>query len=167
MSHPILVSACLLGLNTRYNRIQKRHDGLLELLKRLDVTPIPVCPEQLAGLPTPRPATRFTRGDGAAVLAGQGMVVNSLQQELSAQFVHGAEQSLLAAELAACRFAILKERSPSCGVHQIYLEDRIVPGSGVTTAKLRGTGLQVFSEEELTPFEAVLKAFGVAERKRR
>jgi len=149
MSCPLLVSACLLGLNTRYNRIQKRNAPLLELLRRYQLTPLPVCPEQLAGLSTPRPATRFSHGDGEAVHAGCGAVVNSQGVDVTRTFIDGAEQTLLAARLGGCQIAVLKERSPSCGVHQIYLEDRVVAGSGVTTALLRSAGMTVFSEAEL------------------
>jgi len=156
MSRPILVSACLLGLNTRYNLVPKRNDRLLELLARLDLSPVPVCPEQLAGLPTPRPATRFARGDGAAVLRGDGIVVNSHGDDVSRLFVAGAEQALQVAGLAVCEIAVLKERSPSCGVQQIHLDQQIVAGSGVACALLRQAGVAVFSEEQLEALEAFL-----------
>ena len=74
---PILVSACLLGLLTRFDGASKRHEPALQFIREQGLVPIPVCPEQLAGLPTPRPSTRFACGDGAAVLDGTGKVINA------------------------------------------------------------------------------------------
>jgi uncharacterized protein YbbK (DUF523 family) len=146
---PILVSACLLGLLTRYNGASKRHEPVLRFIHDQGLIPIPVCPEQLAGLPTPRPATRFACGDGKAVLDGTGKVMNAEGKIVNDTFLHGAIETMKIARLAGCTQALLKERSPSCGVHQIYLEDRIVAGQGVTAALLSRNGLHVFSEEDL------------------
>ena len=74
-SQPVLVSACLLGLNTRYDGRTKTNQRVLDYLKNNDLTPIPVCPEQLGGLPTPRQQTCFSEGDGVSVLDGTGEVV--------------------------------------------------------------------------------------------
>jgi len=145
----ILVSACLLGLLTRYDGASKRHEAVLRFIRERGLVPIPVCPEQLAGLPTPRPATRFACGDGAAVLDGSGAVINAEGKIVNETFLHGAIETMKIARIAGCGKALLKERSPSCGVHQVYLEDRIVPGQGVTAALLTRNGLEVFSEEDL------------------
>jgi uncharacterized protein YbbK (DUF523 family) len=149
MPRPILVSACLLGLLTRYDGTSKRNKKVLDYLRRNDLVPVPVCPEQLAGLPTPRPATRFTAGDGAAVLDGTGSVRNAEGAEVNELFLRGAAETLKAARLAGCREALLKERSPSCGVHQVYLEQDVVAGRGVTAALLARHGIRVFGEEDL------------------
>lgn len=149
MAEPILVSSCLLGLPTRYDGKSKTTPQLLNYLRQNNLTPIPVCPEQLGGLPTPRPKSRFTRGDGLAVLQGQGRICNEKHQIVSDIFLHGARQTLAIARLCGCRRAILKERSPSCGTRQIYLEDHAVPGMGVTAALLKQAGLEIQSEETL------------------
>jgi uncharacterized protein YbbK (DUF523 family) len=157
MQEPILVSACLLGLQTRYDGTSKGHAGVLAWLQREQLLPIPVCPEQLAGLPTPRAQTRFTSGDGTAVLAGTGAVATVAGQPMNQRFVHGAREVLAIARLTGCRRALLKERSPSCGVHQIHCGDRIVAGIGVTTALLLEAGLTVQSELDLaTPHRSGL-----------
>ena len=149
MSRPILVSACLLGLLTRYDGATKRSDKTLSFLREHRYVPVPVCPEQLAGLPTPRAATRFTDGDGASLLAGCGTVKNSEGAIVNEIFLRGAAETLKIARLCGCSTALLKERSPSCGVHQIYLEEEVVAGQGVTAALLLSSGIEVFSEEDL------------------
>jgi uncharacterized protein YbbK (DUF523 family) len=146
---PILVSACLLGLLTRYDGASKRHEPAMRFIREQGLIPIPVCPEQLAGLPTPRPSTRFSCGDGAAVLDGTGSVLNANGTVVNDTFLHGAIETMKIARLAGCTLALLKERSPSCGVHQVYLEDRIVAGQGVTAALLTRNGIHVLSEDDL------------------
>jgi uncharacterized protein YbbK (DUF523 family) len=143
MARPILVSACLLGLSTRYDGRSKRNLQVLEHLRKNELIPVPVCPEQLAGLPTPRPKTCFAAGDGAEVLDGKGSLVRDDGSEVGRIFVSGAEETLQIARLTGSREALFKERSPSCGVH------RIVPGQGVATALLLRNGLQVYSEEDI------------------
>lgn len=146
---PVLISACLLGLKTRYDGRGKSHPGLLELLQDPDILPIPICPEQLAGLPTPRPACSFAIGDGADILAGKGLLIDQDGQPVNAIFLKGAEAAGQIAQMTRCQQAILKERSPSCGVHQILRQGETVAGQGVTAARLRQLGLQLRSEESL------------------
>lgn len=146
---PILVSACLLGLLTRYDGASKRHEPALRFIGENGFIPVPICPEQMAGLPTPRPATRFACGDGAAVIDGNGSAINAEGCNVNATFLRGAKETLKVARLAGCTQALLKERSPSCGVHLIYRGDQIVAGQGVTAALLARNGLDIFSEEDL------------------
>lgn len=149
MSRPILVSACLLGVNTRYDGAAKAHSGVLKQLAEQGWIPIPVCPEQLAGLPTPRSRTFFSQGDGEAVLSGAGEVIGEDGLSRNTLFLQGARETLKISRLTGCRHALFKERSPSCGVHQIYRGDTIVAGSGVTSALLKRDGLTLYSEDEL------------------
>lgn len=146
---PILVSACLLGLCTRYDGRSKAKPKVADYLRRNELIPVPVCPEQLAGLPTPRAQTRFLRGDGGAVLDGCGTVATGEGTVMNETFLKGAIETLKVARLAGCRQALLKERSPSCGVHQIHRGGEIVPGRGVTAALLERNGLTLLSEEDL------------------
>ena len=90
----ILVSACLLGLPTRYDGKAKRSQEVLDYLQREQLTPIPVCPEQLAGMPTPRDKTFFQSGDGQTVLAGNGEAVAENGQSMNAIFCRGAKMTL-------------------------------------------------------------------------
>jgi uncharacterized protein YbbK (DUF523 family) len=147
---PILVSACLLGLQTRYDGKTKANPKVLEFLGNADLIPIPVCPEQLAGLPTPRRQTRFLQGDGGAVLDGTGTVATIEGEVMSEIFLKGAVETIKIARFAGCRQALLKERSPSCGVHRIHRGKEIVDGRGVTAALLERNGIEIFSEEDLS-----------------
>ncbi len=149
MSRPILVSACLLGLHTRYDGQTKGNQRVLDYLDEQGLVPVPVCPEQLAGLPTPRPATRFAKGDGRDVLDGNGTIVNDAGAEMNTPFLLGAAEVLKIARISGAKEALLKERSPSCGVHQVYLEESIVAGQGVASALLRRNGLKVCCEDDI------------------
>lgn len=146
---PILVSACLLGLATRYDGKAKRSRSVMEYLQKENLLPIPVCPEQLAGMSTPREKTFFKAGSGLDVLAGEGHAVSESGESMNDVFCRGAWMVLQIGHLSHCRRALLKERSPSCGVHQIYLGEVKTPGTGVTTALLIEKGFEVFSEEDL------------------
>lgn len=145
----ILVSACLLGLPTRYDGKAKRSQDVLDYLQREKLTPIPVCPEQLAGMTTPRDKTFFQSGDGRAVLAGNGEAVSENGRSMNDIFCRGAKMTLEIARLSGCRRALLKEGSPSCGVHRVYLGEDKVAGMGVTSALLISSDLDVISEEDL------------------
>ena len=98
MPEKILVSACLLGIGCRYDGKEKANDRVLKLLNDPDVVLIPVCPEQLGGLPTPRIASERS-GD---------RVVNQAGEDVTAQYWKGAEAALKLAELYGCKKAILK-----------------------------------------------------------
>jgi len=152
MPKAILVSACLLGLNTRYSGQTKYNARVVEYLKHNDYIPVPVCPEQLAGLPTPRPASEFRSGDGRDVLDGRGQVRTREGVDVSSRFCNGAAETLKIADLAGCQTAILKERSPSCGVNWIYRQEKLVQGPGVTAALLQNHQIAILSEEELPEF---------------
>ncbi len=150
MKTPVLVSSCLLGLATRYDGTDNDCPAVHSYLKRNQLQAIPVCPEQLAGLPTPRPKCWFTQGDGASLLKGQGGLCDEQGRNVSELFMHGAGQALKLAELSGCRHAILKQRSPSCGSKQMHRNGQLVEGLGVTAALLKSRGIELLSEEELT-----------------
>lgn len=141
----VLVSMCLLGVNCRYNGIPKEDERVKDLLSRKDITLIPVCPEQLGGLPTPRtPSER----KGETVVSVEG-------ENRTAAFTRGAEETLRIAKLYGCEITLLKERSPSCGKKEIYdgsFTGTVVTGEGVTTELLRRKGVKVFGESELAEF---------------
>lgn len=137
---PILISACLLGLRCRYNAEPVTNERVLALAKTH--TLIPVCPEQLGGLPTPRPPAERL---GERVVSNDGTDVTNA-------FVRGAEETLLMARTLGCKTAILKARSPSCGHGRIYdgsFTGALIPGSGVTAELLTKNGIRVFTEDEL------------------
>lgn len=138
---PVLVSACLLGIRTRFDGGHCRRREVLALAA--DRVLIPVCPEQLGGLPTPRVPAEIEAGTGQDVLAGRTRVIGTDGSEVTANFVRGAEAAARIAGQAGARRAILKEGSPSCGLRRITRAGRDVAGPGVTAALLRRRGLQV------------------------
>ena len=135
----ILVSACLLGCPCRYDGTAKADPRVLALMERH--TLIPVCPEQLGGLPTPRlPSERR-----------EGGVFDRGGKDVTAQYRQGAEEVLRLARLYGCTHAVLKERSPSCGSGQIYdgsFSHVLVLGSGVAAELLAQNGITVLGESQ-------------------
>ena len=142
----IIVSACLIGLHTRYDGDDNLVIAIRELVERGEA--IPVCPEQLGGLPTPRPPADFVGGDGEAVLAGNARVVSESGDDATAQFVRGAEEALDLARAVGATRAILKERSPSCGCRSVTIDGELRPGMGVAAALLARNGISIESEED-------------------
>ena len=133
----ILVSACLLGVYCRYNGERKQMEGIERLMECAEL--IPVCPEILGGLPTPRPAAERV-GD---------RVMNREGADVTEAYRRGAEETLHLAELFGAKMALLKERSPSCGMGKIHdgsFQGRIVDGSGVTAELLAAHGISVYGE---------------------
>jgi len=140
---PLLVSACLVGLPTRYDGTGSRNDPLVAFAK--DHSVVPVCPEQLGGLPTPRPRAALEGGDGAAAVAGSARVVNDAGRDVTENFLAGARATAAVLGMVGARFAALKDKSPSCGVCRTYVNGRPVKGCGVTTAVLKTLGVDVFA----------------------
>ena len=134
----ILVSACLLGVCCRYDGQSKAYPAMLELLKDHEL--IPVCPEQLGGLPTPRPPAEIRNG----------RVINNLGQDVTAQYEKGAAEALRLYDLLHCDCALLKARSPSCGAEQVYdgaFSGTLISGQGVAAKLLSQHHITVLSEE--------------------
>ena len=133
---PLLISACLLGTACRYDGQSKAMAGWERLRDRYEL--IPVCPEQLGGLATPRaPAEQL----------GDRVVTQS--SDVTAQYIRGAQEVLRLAQSMGCRKALLKERSPSCGSAGIYdgsFTRTLIPGDGVTAGLLKEYGLEVYGE---------------------
>lgn len=145
----ILVSACLLGYNCKYNGGNNKNPQIIELLKGKEI--IPVCPEELGGLTTPRTACEIIDGTGKDVLEGNCRVLNKEGFDLTPNFIEGAKKTLAKAQEAGCELAILKSRSPSCGVNYIYdgsFSSKLRSGDGVTTALLKQHGIKVVNEED-------------------
>lgn len=147
----ILVSACLLGYRVRYDGGDHAKALLIEYEKRGKL--IAVCPECFGGLPTPRPPAEIVGGDGGGVLRGACKVMNKEGADVTRDFVAGAEAVLRVARQCGIRAAILKERSPSCGVRQIYngaFSGEKIAGQGVAAALLFGSGIHLYTEYDVT-----------------
>lgn len=147
----IIVSACLLGLNTKYDG-NANAQALLQKYSALGKF-IPVCPEQLGGLPTPRVPVEIIGGTGKDVLNGQCMAQGEKGEVVTSEFILGAKEVIKIVEMVTVTAAILKERSPSCGVNYIYdgsFSHQIKSGQGVTAALLTEHNIPIYSAEELT-----------------
>lgn len=138
----ILVSACLLGVNCKYDGGSNRCEAVCSLLDREDICLIPVCPEQLGGLPTPRAPSELL----------DGSVISCSGKDVTNFFQRGAEEALRIAQNLGCQCAILKERSPSCGSGKIYdgtFSHTLKSGDGVTAKLLQTAGIQIYRESEI------------------
>ena len=143
-----LCSACLLGIRCRYDGKSKSNEKIIAYSRREIL--IPICPEQLGGQETPRPDSEISGGDGYDVLNNRARVIESNGKDVTKFFVSGAEEVLKIAQLYDINEAILKQRSPSCGLGQIYdgtFSKNLISGDGVTTALLKNIGIKVISEE--------------------
>jgi uncharacterized protein YbbK (DUF523 family) len=146
-----LISACLLGLRCAWSGDDRyRNNHVIELAKL--ETLIPVCPEQMGGLPTPRQPQEIQGGTGDNVLDNKCRVINKKGQDVTREFINGAEEILKIARQLNIKEFIAKSRSPSCGCGQVYdgtFSGKLIDGDGITTALLRRNGLKIISEENL------------------
>lgn len=146
----ILVSACLLGANCRYDGKGQANPKILALAEQHEL--VPVCPEQMGGLPTPRPPAEIR----------EKRCINRLGQDVTEAFERGAQQAVYLAKALGCQAAILKSRSPSCGLGQIYdgsFSGQLIPGNGFCAQALKAAGLEVYSDEQLLLFNEKKDAF--------
>lgn len=146
----IVVSACLLGWKCRWDGKIFPHEKRLMNLPDL----IAVCPEQLGGLATPREPAQIIDGDGFDVLNDRARVINASGIDVTDEFIRGAKAVLKIARQYKVDKAILKERSPSCGVHNIYQGNVLVSGAGVTCALLSREGFTVLSSDRIDELHA-------------
>lgn len=141
----VLVSACLAGVNCRYNGSKCSSRGVVARAKK--GTAIPVCPEQMGGLPTPRAPMEIQGGGGEEVLAGTARVVDEEGRDVTYQMIRGAQEVYKVARMVGASTVYLKAGSPSCGSGSIGRQGKLVPGDGVLAALLKRQGLEVISIE--------------------
>lgn len=140
MKEKILVSACLLGENCRYKGDNCKNDKVVALKNEYDI--IPICPEQMGGLSTPR--------DPAEIVGDK--IISSAGKDVSNEYNKGAELALKLAKENNVKFCVLKASSPSCGKGIIYdgtFSGKKVNGNGVTVKLLEKNGFKVFTEDEI------------------
>ncbi len=145
-----LISACLLGMRCTWSGNDNKNDRAIELSKV--ETLIPVCPEQLGGLATPRAPQEIQGGTGEDVLDNACRVLNRNGEDVTTEFITGAEETLEIVRQLNIKEFIARSRSPSCGCSQVYdgtFRDRLIDGDGVTTALLRRSGIRITPEEDL------------------
>lgn len=137
----ILVSACLLGVACRYDGVGKENKEVMELMKEHHL--VPVCPEILGGLPTPRVPSEIQPDRKVMMKDGR---------DVTAEYEKGAQETLRLAKLYDCEYAILKERSPSCGHGEIYdgsFSGTKISGNGIAAELLEKNGVKVIGESQV------------------
>jgi uncharacterized protein YbbK (DUF523 family) len=145
MDH-ILVSACLCGKDCKWDGGNNKNQKLLDYMESMrgKAEFHEVCPEQMGGLSTPRPASEIRAEDRC--------VVNTEGRDVTEEFERGAELALQVAREYGCTLAILKERSPSCGCRGVYdgtFSKRLTDGMGKTAELLTANGIRVIGESEI------------------
>jgi len=136
-----IISACLFGQKCRFDGKSKQLPDLDNYKK--DCKLLPVCPEVLGGLGVPRLKAWIKSGTGKDVLEGNAKVINENGEDVTDNFIKGAYKTLDLALANGVRKAILKSRSPSCGVGQVHNVDKLVNGNGVTAELLIENGIEV------------------------
>ena len=135
----LLVSACLLGIDCKYNGKNNKNENILKLTKEHEV--IPVCPEILGGLETPRIPSEIYKDK----------VITKDGRNVTDQYQKGARETLKIVNICGCKQAILKEKSPSCGCGKIYdgtFSTTLINGDGITTRLLKENGIKVMGESD-------------------
>ncbi|AAL93717.1 DUF523 domain-containing protein [Fusobacterium nucleatum] len=146
----VLISACLLGDNVKYSGGNNLTLELVILLEKYNVDIVKVCPECFAGLPIPRVPSEIKE---TKVFSKDG-------RDITEEFLSGAEKTFKIAKENQIDFAILKERSPSCGSSYIYdgsFSGKVIQGQGLTVRKLNEENIVIFSEENLEEIEKYLQ----------
>lgn len=138
----LLVSACLLGVRCNHRGLGSPSEAVAALGGRFRL--VPVCPETVGGLPTPRPAAERSAADGR--------VRTCAGEDVTAAYERGAAFTVRLAAAVGAEAAVLKARSPSCGCHDVYdgtFTRTKVPGEGVTAQALRAAGVPLCDEEDV------------------
>ncbi len=145
----ILISACLAGLNVRYNGTNSLNEKIQKLV--LENKAVTICPELMGGFTTPREPAEIVGGNGHDVLDGKARVVERSGRDVTELYLKGANATLQKAREIGATKVVLKEYSPSCGSAMIYngeFNGTKLVGVGVTTALLQRHGIKVVSEEQ-------------------
>lgn len=140
MKEKILVSACLLGVNCKYNGNNNLNDKVIKYIENKEV--IPICPEIMGGLSTPRYPSEIV----------DDKVINNQNQDVTKEYTKGAEETLKLARILGVKKALLKSKSPSCGCGKIYdgtFTNTLINGDGITTKLLKENKIEVITEMDL------------------
>jgi len=135
-----LCSACLLGVRCSYKGSDKVNDKVVELAKKKYF--LPICPEQLGGLPTPRPATEIKNG----------RIITKEGEDQTEGYLKGVEETLKLCQILGIKEAVLKQYSPTCGCGKIFdgsFSGKVIKGDGILTKLLKSKGIKVISEDDL------------------
>ena len=139
----ILISACLLGVACRYDGLSKPLDKEIIGKLREQYHLIPVCPEVMGGLPTPRIP---------AEISSDGKVFRQDGLDVTENYIRGAKEALRLAEIFQCDTALMKEKSPSCGAGKIYdgsFSKTLTDGNGIAAELLQKNGIRIIGESKI------------------
>ena len=145
-----LISACLCGVNCKYNGLNNLNDKCLELLRKGEA--LLVCPEQLGGLNTPRIPSETLGNAKDIIELNKGKVINKEGKDVTKEFLKVAKEAWKIAKEANIKKAILKESSPSCGSNFVYdgsFTGNKIKGKGITAYLLEKEGIEIISEKDL------------------
>jgi uncharacterized protein YbbK (DUF523 family) len=148
-----IVSSCLAGINSRYDGRDNENKIILQLMKQGKA--IPLCPEQLGGLPTPRICCEIRINE-----SGNKIVISKDGRDLTKEFKEGAEKVLKVAQALGVKKAILKAKSPSCGCGHVYdgtFSGNLVEGNGLTAELLMKNGIEVYTEKDEEQLQNLLE----------
>ena len=140
MGNKILVSSCLLGINSRYDGKNSLNEKVLSLKKTYEL--IPICPEQMGGLTTPRSPSEIIKD----------RVINKDGIDVTKNYLDGSKAALSIALENDCKYAILKSKSPACGKGVIYdgsFTNELIQGNGTLVSVLLKNNIEVYSEDEI------------------
>lgn len=154
----IIVSACLCGINCKYNGFNNFREDIVNLAKRYQL--LPICPEQLGGMPTPRDPHEITGGTGKEVLRGKANVISKYGKDSTLYFIKGAEEALRIAKMFNIKDAVLKAKSPSCGLNSIYdgsFSGGKKEGNGVMAELFLQNGINIYTDDEIEKFLNIFK----------
>lgn len=146
----MIISACLAGASCAYDGGHRRHAEIFQILE--DHPVLPLCPEQLGGMPTPRDPAEISGGDGSDVLAKRARVITSSGGDVTGNFVRGARETTALARQFGCASAILKPHSPACSPEGIYdgtFSGCIVGGCGVAARALNEVVRVILTPDQL------------------
>lgn len=149
-----MISACLIGVNCKYSGTNNLSSDVMNILDKYDF--LPICPEQLGGLPTPREPSEIFNCSAAEVLDGMGKIVNNKGIDCTEGFIKGGKEILYIAKKFNIKYAILKANSPSCGNQKVYdgsFSGNLILGRGITAELLIRNGIKVYNEKELSKFQ--------------
>ena len=135
-----VVSACLLGENCKYNGKNNRNEAVLEFVKDREV--LPLCPELLSGLGSPRPKAELK----------DGIAYNEFGENIHDRFAEGVRKAMEAVAKEDVDLAVLQSRSPTCGVNQIYdgtFSGTKITGQGLFAKALKEAGITLIDAEDL------------------
>jgi len=155
MKQSIIISACLLGRECRYNGGHSK----ISKLDGLDVEFVPVCPEEAGKLGTPRPAAEM-KSSAKEVINGTGKIITENGIDVTAQFLNGSKKELSKLKSINAKIAVLKSRSPSCGYDQVYdgsFTGNLRKGNGIFSQMCEDEGVKVISSEHIVEFINYIK----------